>query len=225
MPLEGTIKRARDIGYVGRALHVWVICPKCERGRWGLPAYTKTAKYTQLCVSCQARQRAYKDGHAIPIEVACHNCGKSMKAPQKRFYRQEYTFLCASCIGKKRIGNKSNLWKGGRHCARDGYVYVWVSPDSPFYSMAHHSYIPEHRLVMAQSLGRCLFPWEIVHHIDGVRHHNSRRNLKLLPTDSEHMAYIALQHRINVLEQRVTLLEAENTLLKEEQNESNFGIK
>ncbi len=70
-------------------------------------------------------------------------------------------------------------WKGGRRYHM-GYVMVLVEQDHPFYSMANSSgYVLEHRLVMAQSLGRPLANHESVHHIDGTRDNNKPENLQL----------------------------------------------
>lgn len=70
-------------------------------------------------------------------------------------------------------------WKGGRHKV-DGYIVVKLEPNNPFSLMAWgNGYILEHRLVMAQQLGRCLQPWEKVHHKDGIRDHNDYNNLEL----------------------------------------------
>ncbi len=86
----------------------------------------------------------------------------------------------------------------------------------------------EHRLVMAQHLGRPLRPWEIVHHKNGVRNDNRIENLELVSSGEhiskhheifrqlqemrEHVVY--LEGKLAHAEKRITLLEAENTALR-----------
>lgn len=78
-------------------------------------------------------------------------------------------------------GENSPYWRGGRQETKSGYVLVRVFPDDPFYAMANNrGFVPEHRLVMAKKLGRCLLPWEQVHHIDGVKNNNNECNLELI---------------------------------------------
>lgn len=68
----------------------------------------------------------------------------------------------------------------GRWQDRAGYVWVMLPADSPYASMAHSAgSVMEHRLLMAQSLGRPLLPGESVHHIDGDRSNNDLANLEL----------------------------------------------
>lgn len=64
-------------------------------------------------------------------------------------------------------GEKNGNWKGGRILLH-GYPAVRLEPKSSYSSMEVRSgYALEHRLVMAQALGRPLTPTETVHHING----------------------------------------------------------
>lgn len=73
-------------------------------------------------------------------------------------------------------------------------LYYYAKPDDFFYSMAgSDGYVPEHRLVVAKSLGRCLQPWEIVHHkgvkYTGIENKQDNRypeNLELTSSLGEH---------------------------------------
>ncbi len=79
-----------------------------------------------------------------------------------------------------RKGIRHSQWKGGRKNHSGGYSSVKIHPDDFFYPMANKTeYVLEHRLVMAKSLGRCLQPWEEVHHKNGVRNDNRLENLEL----------------------------------------------
>ena len=113
------------------------------------------------------------------------------------------------------IGEKSSQWKGGRILSRKGYIRIRVRPDNPFYSMADHiGYIPEHRLVMAEYLGRPLKRWEIVHHKHDRfpagtvedKQDNRIENLELLPNKCSHDAITSLEKRIMDLTRQVESL-------------------
>ena len=73
-------------------------------------------------------------------------------------------------------------WKGGR-TTKNGYVFVY----RPTHPAAHsNGYIPEHRGVMEQSLGRFLYPDETVHHKNGVKSDNRPENLELWVGNHSH---------------------------------------
>lgn len=69
-------------------------------------------------------------------------------------------------------------WKGGKWTDSRGYVHVWKAT----HPRTKDRYILEHRLVMEKHLGRELYPWEIVHHKNGIENDNRIENLELLPS-------------------------------------------
>lgn len=97
--------------------------------------------------------------------------------------------------GLKKRGPMSTNWKGGTHLTK-GYRMVMVTePElTTFATMIAKGYVPEHRLVMARSIGRPLLTSEVVHHRNGVKADNRIENLELLdsPTHKrEHQSIVA----------------------------------
>lgn len=86
----------------------------------------------------------------------------------------------AGIVHPERSGERHGSWKGGRFATPEGYILVRPPIDSPFNAMrSSNGYIPEHRLVMAQHLGRPLARHETVHHVNGDKQDNRIENLQL----------------------------------------------
>ena len=86
----------------------------------------------------------------------------------------------ASNANHRRVGALHPRWKGGRKKTQHGYIQVILREGHPFWDMRlENTYILEHRLIMAQHLGRSLTKWEIVHHINGNKEDNRIETLQL----------------------------------------------
>lgn len=92
--------------------------------------------------------------------------------------------LRQSGIGR---GCKRGIRGKGRHKTGQGYVRLLILDNNPYIAMARpDGYVLEHRLVMAQALGRCLLAQEIVHHKNGIKDDNRLENLELFPASGKH---------------------------------------
>jgi hypothetical protein len=80
-------------------------------------------------------------------------------------------------------GAESTSWKGGRQT--DKWGYIWLRrPEHP--NANSTGMIAEHRLVMSDSLGRPLHPWENVHHINAIKNDNRLENLAIVTKKIHH---------------------------------------
>lgn len=133
-----------------------------------------------------------KSRHQKYIWHACGGCGKQRWVAFLK--GKPRNLLCCSCA------NRLISWKRGR-MKQDGYIKVSLNPSDFFYPMTDKKGgVLEHRLIMAKHLNRCLLPWEVVHHKNGVRNDNRLENLELLPDKKWHLVDTATRAYIKRLE-------------------------
>jgi len=179
MPEIGEVRSAKELGKKSdSSAYVYQPCPCCGLN----PRWVRRPKAHRICVKCARKMmlddkesgltdklisnglaRMSKNGR-IEYKHTCRVCGKDGLWDQKRDIDRTCSLKCAHSV--RLSGDKSPKWNGGRRITM-GYSDIMIYSDNPFYAMSHDSghgchYIPEHRLVMAQHLGRCLESWEIV---------------------------------------------------------------
>jgi len=165
--------------------------------------------------------------------LICDKCNKEFTRKHSKATRYKHHFCCRECrykwyVGKNNVnygkpilekarkaiikantGRRAWNFKGRKLCR--GYILIY-KPEHPNATGKNHKYILEHRLVMEKVIGRYLYPYEVVHHINGIKDDNRPENLELLPNNSVHNKQV----------QEVYL---ENTKLKKEIEELKIKLE
>lgn len=146
---------------------------------------TARVKSRSLCGKHYERQRVHGDVHTnlraknpeVCVEDGCLEKPEARSLCKKHYSRW---WNHGDTVLRSRGGENHPRWNGGRYRSGSGYQYIKVDACSPFSVMAtKQGYVMEHRLVMAQKLGRPLLKNETVHHLDGDILNNSISNLQL----------------------------------------------
>lgn len=147
--------------------------------------------------------------NAAGLVLPCAHCQEPVRRPPSRVKRNAQTFCSRSCRSKAhvatllanaydstgttrepRYGSANPAWKGGVTYKRPKGNYVgprYVRCPPEWLVMARSDgYVMEHRLVMAQWVGRPLTRSECVNHVNHDPRDNRRENLDLWPTNGDH---------------------------------------
>lgn len=183
--------------------YVPVKCGCCGRERLIISANTTRQTFQGICRQCVNNEKwedetlengcvlywSRREGQRVPVK--CARCGQEHVTFASNIRSEVFTGMCRSCF---HTGPSSPTWKGGR-VTKHGYIYVRVYPEHPFHDAMTNNmgYIAEHRLVMAEHLGRPLKRTEVVHHKNSDKTDNRIENLELYTSFEEHGQ--ALQER------------------------------
>ncbi|KKK68349.1 hypothetical protein LCGC14_2944950, partial [marine sediment metagenome] len=117
---------------------------------------------------CMGKAYTYK------IKTNCLKCGKEFLIKRAGKKRGRGKYCSKHCVN----------WKGG-FIQHRGYIFI----HKPRHPRNNNGYIPYHRFVMEQYLGRILKSTEVVHHINSNLSDNKIENLKLFSSHSKHMKF------------------------------------
>ncbi len=135
----------------------------------------------------------------------CAVCGKPMRVWRSKAKRAKLPITCGKeCRAKGMRGPRNPHWKGGYTDSRSGYRLLNTDhlppEDLRLLPEPPPRQIPEHRLVMARSLGRPLATKEHVHHINGDKLDNRLENLTLMDWATHSREHRAVLRRLAILE-------------------------
>jgi hypothetical protein len=186
---------------------------------------------TIVCEICGKEMKVYpcRVGRQKFCGMECRNKNLStnIRGENHPMFGRKHTpksleIMRAKGIASAKRGSASTHWTGGRYKSR-GYVMVAFSSLTAeeqrlFAPMAGRSLsraIPEHRLIMAKSLGRPLRRDEVVHHRNGVKDDNRIENLEPLDNSTHTAEHKAIIKELRQLRMENELLRLEIEKLKQ----------
>lgn len=117
------------------------------------------------------------------VEVTCRQCGCAFFTSRTEIARGSGKFCSRGCVNRYQRNENHPRWAGGERSNVKGYLLE----RKPTHPMAHvNGYVPKHRRVAQEKLGRVLHSSEVVHHINGNVLDNRPENLEVM-TQSTHV--------------------------------------
>ena len=144
------------------------------------------------------------------IWTACEQCGRTRWVPYVKCRNEPKSKICRSCASLNAKGTR-----GDGYLDKDGYTCISLPWGHSYIKTANvRGWILEHRLVMAQHLGRNLKKSEIVHHLNGNKKDNRIENLTIMSRATHVHQGDSYKDRIQDLERTVKVLEARIKILE-----------
>ena len=118
-----------------------------------------------------------------PQKCKCGKCNQytTIYKGKARDYVNGHNAYFIKRLGKS--GPTSPSWKGGR--VKVGKYWMVYQPDH--LNSDKRGYVYEHRFVMSIHIGRPIWKYEVVHHINGNKIDNKIENLELIKSNSKHI--------------------------------------
>ena len=205
-----------------RAYPFWKLCIRCG-GLFAAMTKEQAVRNKTCSKVCASAITGGKNKGKKQNQQTCLQCGSNFY-PVFRSKNRPRIYCSQSCSGKAKDwlklysnngkgkpnpakglkGDKNPFWKGGITLKRPKGNYKgvkYVRCPEEFIGMARKDgYVMEHRLVMAERLGRLLKRIEVVHHINHNPSDNRPENLMLFPNNKEHKIY---EGKFKIIEARV----------------------
>lgn len=197
------LQKPFDQFYKSKAFGLTHYCKSCDtelRKRREDPNYipnnrAKTEELGKLIEMPDGRFRKkirYRNSFANHYykKVKCSMCETELLRECRNISRQKY-FFCEKCTPDrgKLIYNPTTKVK------TSGHILVYA-PEHPF---AYVKYVPQHRLVVEEAIGRYLTKEEIVHHIDCIKDNNVIENLFVTTQSGHNVAHNSLNQCVKPL--------------------------
>ena len=160
------------------------ICPTCKKKFRAL-----RKKQIYCCSQCVRENSVYrkkmseKNKGKKRSKETCKKISEALKG--KILSEQHRKNISKAQMGRVQPkGKESPNWKGGTRMVH-GYITIYC-PNHPSVVNSDKKYVREHRLVMEKHLGRYLYHWEEIHHINGIKTDNRLENLKVVSLNNHY---------------------------------------